>query len=279
MKVDLHLHSTHSDGNWTPSQLVAHAIDIGMSVIALTDHDSVTGIDEALAAASGKLEVIPAVEINTVWTDNSGISQDVHILGYFIDRMNPVLLELLEKQISARIHHVEKLVAILVEDGMPISMDLIREFAGGSPIGKMHVTQAIVACKGARDVNEAYSKYYDRGSKYYCKRESVSPFDAIGAIHSAGGIASIAHPSYSADLTELIVDLTAHHGLDGIEAYHSAQKPADEETHLKLARSLNLLVTGGSDCHGPWGEFTALLGTVPIPSSVYTDLKKYISRS
>lgn len=271
MKVDLHLHSTHSDGNWTPSQLVAHAIDIGMSVIALTDHDTVSGIDEALTAASDKLQVIPAVEINTVWNDAGGVSQDVHILGYFIDKQNSILLELLQRQISARVEQVEKLVQILRDNGMKISLDQIRNIADDSPIGKMHVTQAIVACGGAKDVTEAYTRYYDRNSKYFVKRESVSPFDAIKAIHAAGGLTSIAHPHYSSDLTPLIYELVTD-GLDAIEVYHSAHQAAHEADLLQLARKLNLLVTGGSDCHGPWGEHASLMGTVAIPSTIVEEL-------
>lgn len=271
MKVDLHLHSKHSDGNWTPSELVAHAIKIGMSVIALTDHDTVGGIDEALAAASGSLEVIPAVEINTVWNDDAGVSQDVHILGYFIDRENKFLLDLLAQQISARNNQVEKLVQILVDDGLQISIEKIRELADGSPIGKVHVTQAIVACGGAIDVNEAYKKYYDRKSKFLVKRESVSPFDAIQAIRAAGGVTSIAHPRYSSDLTPLIVELK-NHGLDAIEVYHSAHDKEQEADLLRIARELELAVSGGSDCHGPWGEYPSMMGTVEVPFDVITEL-------
>ncbi|MDZ4832190.1 MAG: PHP domain-containing protein [Candidatus Melainabacteria bacterium] len=273
MKIDLHLHSTHSDGNWTPSQLVAHAINIGMDTIALTDHDTVSGIDEALASADGKLEVVPALEINTVWTDKSGVSQDVHILGYFIDKENETLLALLKRQQEARNEHVRKLVDILAAEGMKISFQAIHEIADGSPIGKVHVTQAIVSCGGASDVTEAYTKFYDRKSKYYVKRESVSPFEAIEAIRAAGGITSIAHPSYCADLTSLIVDLSKH-GLDGIEVYHSAHQPQHEASHLKLAERLNLLITGGSDCHGPWGEHESLMGTIPVPPDVIVKLKQ-----
>jgi predicted metal-dependent phosphoesterase TrpH len=276
MRVDLHLHSTHSDGNWSPSQLVAHAISIGMSVIALTDHDTVSGIAETIECASGKLEVIPAIEINTVWSDVSAISQDVHILGYFIDKENRMLLDLLEKQNQARDQQVEKLVQILVDDGMTISMDSIRKRAAGSPIGKMHVTQAIVEANGAVDVTDAYLKYYDRKSKYYVQRQSASPFEAIRVIQAAGGITSIAHPSHSADLTELIEELS-NHGLDGIEVYHRTHKPAQVQHHLELARRLGLIVTGGSDCHGPWGEHNSLMGTISVPPDVVDSMKQRLS--
>lgn len=277
MKVDLHLHTTHSDGNWSPSDLVAHALKLNMSVIAITDHDTVSGIDEAVAAAEN-LEIIPAVEINTIWKDEHGEGHDVHILGYFIDKTNSQLLSLLERQRGARLRQVERLIQILSDDGVPITMDLVRGFAKGGPIGKVHVTNAIVAAGGAPDVSTAYAKYYDRKSKYFVQRESVSPFDAIEAIKVAGGITSFAHPgmSLSNDYSGLI-ELLAQRGLDAIEAYHSAHTDESVSNQLALAEKLKLLVTGGSDCHGPFEEYESIMGTVQVPPDVVTALKNALA--
>lgn len=277
MKVDLHLHTTHSDGNWSPSDLVAHAVKLNMSVIAITDHDTVSGIDEAVAAAEN-LEIIPAVEINTIWKDEHGEGHDVHILGYFIDKTNSQLLSLLERQRGARLRQVERLIQILSDDGVPITMDLVRGFAKGGPIGKVHVTNAIVAAGGAPDVSTAYAKYYDRKSKYFVQRESVSPFDAIEAIKAAGGITSFAHPgmSLSNDYSGLI-ELLAQRGLDAIEAYHSAHTDESVSNQLALAEKLKLLVTGGSDCHGPFEEYESIMGTVAVPPDVVTALKNALA--
>lgn len=274
MKVDLHLHTTHSDGNWSPSDLVAHAIKLNMTVIAITDHDTVSGIDEGIRAAGAKVEIIPAVEINTIWLDEDGVGQDVHILGYFIDKTNDKLLRLLERQRAARLRQVEHLVSILSADGIPITMDLVRSFAKGGPIGKVHVTNAIVSAGGAPDVSTAYSKFYDRKSKYFVQRESVSPVDAIDAIKAAGGIISIAHPgmSSSKDYSDLI-GVLSRCGLDAIEAFHSAHTAESVSKQLALAEKFDLLVTGGSDCHGPFEEYESLMGTVPVPPDVVAALK------
>lgn len=276
MKADLHLHTTHSDGNWSPSDLVAHAIQIGMSVIAVTDHDTVDGIGETLAAANGTLDVIPAVEINTIWIDADGKGQDVHILGYFIDKENRVLLDLLEKQQRARVEQVERLVQLLSADGMPISMQLVRRFSKDAPIGKVHVTQAIVAAGGAPDVTHAYEKYYDRNSKYFVQRKSVSPIEAIQAIGAAGGLTSIAHPAMGEDFSGLIREL-ARSGLDAIEVYHSAHESDGMEKLRTLAAQLNLLTTGGSDCHGPFQQYPSIMGTVDVPPDVVPRLRAAIA--
>jgi predicted metal-dependent phosphoesterase TrpH len=273
MKVDLHLHSSHSDGNWSPADLVAHAIRLKMDVIAITDHDTVSGIDEAMSAGLDRVEIIPAVEINTIWLDAGNVPQDVHILGYFIDKENPKLLQLLERQRAARLQQVERLLQILVDDGIPITMDLVRQFAKGGPIGKAHVTQAIVAAGGAVDVSEAYEKYYDRKSKYFVPRQSASPFEAIDAIKAAGGLTSIAHPGMSKNLSGLIEELAAR-GLDAIEAYHSAHQDADVSEQRALAEKLGLSITGGSDCHGPFEQYESLMGTVAVPPEVVAHLKR-----
>ncbi|MBX3136976.1 PHP domain-containing protein [Candidatus Obscuribacterales bacterium] len=274
MKIDLHLHTTHSDGNWSPTELVAHAIKLKMDVIAITDHDTVSGIDEGVLAAGNKLEIIPAVEINTIWIDEDGSGQDIHILGYFIDKTNAKLSELLQRQRAARLQQVERLVAILNEEGIPISMALVRSFAKGGPIGKVHVTNAIVAAGGAPDVSAAYARFYDRNSKYFVARQSVTPIEAIDAIRAAGGLTSIAHPGMSSaqDHSDLIKQLTLC-GLNGIEAYHSAHSDESVSKLLALADRLNLLVTGGSDCHGPFEEYESLMGTVAVPSDVVARLK------
>lgn len=274
MKVDLHLHTNHSDGNWSPSELVAHAVKIGMSVIAVTDHDTVSGIDEAIEAARPHaIEIIPGVEINSVWMDQSGRPQDIHILGYFIDKTDPALQLLFEKQSAARYRQVEELVRGLKEGGLNITLESVLQRAAGSPVGKVHVTQAIVAAGGAADVTEAYNKYYDRNSKYFVPRKSATPLEAIQAIRDAGGIPVIAHPGWSADLTTLILEL-ARNGLGGIEAYHRVHDSNSIEQYLGLADDLNLIVTGGSDDHGPFQEHESMMGTIDVPPDVVQHVKR-----
>jgi len=276
MKVDLHLHSNHSDGNWSPQELVAHAISCGMTTIALTDHDTVSGIDEAISFAGTRVEIIPGIEINTMWIDAAGAGHDVHILGYFIDRTNSKLLDLLSRQRSARDQQVKRLIEILKEDGLDISEERVLEFSKGSPIGKMHVTQAIVVAGGAPDVSTAYAKYYDKKSKYFVRRKSASPFEAVEAINAAGGVASLAHPRAYTNVPQAVIEELASKGLGALEAYHSAQSSEDTEAVLKLAEKLSLRVTGGSDCHGPFEEFASLMGSVPVPPDVVTNLRSRV---
>ncbi len=271
MKFDLHLHSTASDGNWSPSQLVAHAINIGMDVIALSDHDTTSGIDEAIAAASSSnLEIIPAVEINAVW--NNAEVRDVHILGYFIDWNCAALQDLFEMQLSAREWQAEEMVRRLRDSGINVTMDQIRDIAGVRPIGSVHISQAIVSAGGAVDVSEAYESFCRPGSAFRVVRPSVSPMEAIDAIHAAGGLSSIAHPSYCDDLSSIIVELAAY-GLDAIEAYHRSHDREQVAHHLELAARLGLALTGGSDCHGPFQDHESLMGTMTMPPQIVTDLK------
>lgn len=273
MKVDLHLHSDYSDGNWSPAELVEHAVAIGLSTIALTDHDTTGGVQEAIGYAEERLEVIPGLEINTIWVDDAGERHDVHILGYFIDLENNQLQTLLANQRRARDQQVEELVERLSKNGMKISMAMIRDLASGSPIGKVHVTQAIVTAGGARDVTDAYMTYFKRDSQFYVPRRSCTPFQAVAAIAAAGGISSLAHPGSESHMPHLIEELSQY-GLNGIEVYHRMNDESSEQKYLRLAEQLGLLITGGSDDHGPFEEHASLMGTIEVPCEVVARLKE-----
>ncbi len=143
MQADFHLHTHHSDGTWSAKELVEHAVKLKLTHIAITDHDTTHGINEAIEAAQGRLEVIAAVEINTIRREPDGTHKDVHILGYFIDQRNEKLQNLLSRQRLARQDHIEKLVANLNAAGQPITMEMIRSCAGPGAIGKAHITQSI----------------------------------------------------------------------------------------------------------------------------------------
>jgi len=270
MRCDFHLHTNHSDGSWSPQALVSHAAAIGMDVIAITDHDTVSGIaeaQEALQSQSKTVAIIPAVEINSIWNDGYGRVRDVHILGYYIDVNNAALHALFSRQRQARLEQVEEMIGKLQAGGIDVSMTLVQNLAGSSPIGKIHVTRAIVEAGGAGDVSEAYSKYYDRHSPFFTQRRSVSPEEAMQAIKDAGGIASIAHPGADSIAIDLIEDLREK-GLDGIEVYHRTHGADEIRTLSDLAARLGMLETGGSDCHGPFQEHQSLMGTITLPESV-----------
>ncbi len=272
MQADFHLHTHHSDGTWSPKELVEHAINIKLTHMAITDHDTTFGINEAIEAAQGRLEIIPAVEINTIRRESDGTHKDVHILGYFIDQKSEKLQSLLAEQRKARLEHVEKLVTNLQGAGHPLTMEMLRKKAGLGSIGKAHITQCMVECSMATDLMEAYEKYVSKESPFYVRRESVSPQEAIAAINSSAGFASIAHPGKSPEMLEYILSLKRD-GLAGVEAFHRMHSVDLVRQYIRFAERNSLIVTGGSDCHGPYKEYKATAGTISIPKEI---VKKFL---
>lgn len=270
MTFDLHLHSHYSDGTWSPHDLVQHAIKLKLRTIALTDHDTTAGIAEAVDAARDKLSIIPAIEINAVRT-RDGKSEDIHILGYFIDCSSRSLQKLLNVQREARMKHAQEIIDYVSSMGIALTLDDCRRHAGKGALGKAHITQAIVEAGGAKDVTQAYEKFMTRGSQHYRERNSVSPEEAIAAINDAGGIASIAHPGKAPHMEQLILDLQKH-GLRAVEAYHRMHSVNVVRRYIRFANRNGLLVTGGSDCHGPFQEYAATMGSISVPNEVLEQL-------
>lgn len=251
-----------------------------MKHIALTDHDTTGGIDEALERAGTKLEIIPAVEINTIYVERNiddKPAHDVHILGYFIDKENEALKKLLERQKLARQSQVERIIARVNENGYSLTLDGVAKCAGKGALGKAHISEAIVRCGASGDIMSAYENYLRRSGQYYIERESVSPFEAIEAIKLAGGLASIAHPGKGAHMKALLTELVES-GLDGVEAYHRVHSLTLLKKYLRFAHDNNLVVTGGSDCHGPYREYASLMGCISIPGEVLTALQRHVLR-
>jgi 3',5'-nucleoside bisphosphate phosphatase len=271
MSVDLHLHTTHSDGNYTVGQLVEKAIELKLTHIAITDHDTTAGIAEAIEIAGDRIQVIPGIEINTIGEAEDGTKHDVHILGYFVDGTNAELKSVLKKQQQAREDLVDDVVAKLNELDIPLTRKQIQECAGVGSIGRPHITLAIVKAGGAADVNEAWEKFMSRKSPHYVGRRSVSPFDAIRAITACGGISSIAHPGKAPEMQKTILKLKEA-GLRGVEAYHRRHSVDLVQQYIRFANKNGLLITGGSDCHGPTGEFPPSIGSISVPPHVVTAL-------
>jgi 3',5'-nucleoside bisphosphate phosphatase len=272
MAVDLHLHTIHSDGTWSPTQLVEKAISLRLKHIAITDHDTVDGLAEAEKVAGIKIEIIPGIEINTVWTNADGKQQDVHILGYFIDRTNAKLKAVMEKQQWARNQLVAETLEMVKSAGITLTMEDVQASAGIGSIGRPHLTKAIVKAGGARDVNEAYEKFMRRTSPYYVARKSVGPQEAIAAIKDAGGISSLAHPSKDDNSEDLIARLKTY-GLDAVEAFHRSHTLPHIRRLMRCARLNKMLITGGSDCHGPYEQYPESIGSIRVPLHVVQDLK------
>lgn len=253
MPADLHIHSTASDGTVAPASIVAMARDLGIWTVAVSDHDSVDGIPEALEAGSSLgVTVIPAVELSAE-TDG----RSVHILGYFIDHKNPGLLAHLGSLRETRLTRARELVRVLADGGYPISLEQVLARTSGGSVGRAHVARVLVDEGHVPSSGAAFDRLIGRGKPFYVEKPVASPTAVIATIRSAGGIAVLAHPAVSnaEDLIEAFTDF----GLQGIEALH-AQHTAPERERLRATASrLDLAVTGGSDFHGP-GEGRTRLG-------------------
>lgn len=272
MKSDFHIHTYFSDGAFSPEKVVDAAIDAGLQVIALTDHDNVLSYPVAIDYIKNNnknLEVIQGVEINTLYKN-----YEVHILGYLMNTNNEDFKTLLKTQQAARIEQVNEIITLLAKkEGIKIKFeDIKKQVAEGGSIGRPHIAKAITNAGGTNSVIEAYAKYIHNDSPVYVPRKTVSPQDAVEIIYEAGGIPVIAHP-HDIDIAEdLIKDLMTH-GLRGVEAYHRKHSPACVEYFSSIAENLGLIVTGGSDFHAPnMVNGQIILGKNFVPEWVYDKL-------
>lgn len=257
--ADLHIHTTASDGTWQPEALAKAALDKGLVMIAVTDHDTTQGV--ASVQAAGKiygLEVIGGVELSVDHDD-----LEIHLLGLGIEPEHPELKSVMEQLHQSRYERGRHMVEKLQAQGISISFSRVQELAGNKLIGRPHIARVLVENGYVESIGDAFSKYIGKGCPAYVPRHKIAPAEAIDIIHAAGGVAIWAHPGLTAH-DELLPQLTAC-GLDGLEAYHSAHQPDQVYHYLELAASRQLLVSGGSDCHGPGMREQLLLGTVPYP--------------
>ena len=261
MKVDLHIHTTASDGRLTPEEVVHIAAKQGLSVIAITDHDSLAGIEPALLAAESvpSLRVIPGLEINTD-TPNA----EVHILGYFIDYRNKGLNQTLERLRNSREARARKIVAKLGELGIDIAWHRVLELSGGGSVGRPHIAQAMFERGYIPSFQEAFIKYIGRQGPAYVKRERLSPQEAAKLVVKAGGLPVLAHPANIDDLEELLVELKEA-GLVGLEAYYNGYHRKVIDRLVSLAAKHGLIISGGSDFHGLGGEHEAREDGIDVP--------------
>ena len=274
MKSDLHIHTLYSDGVFSPEKIVDTAIDVGLQVIALTDHDNVLSYPVAKdylkkTNREDKLEIIQGIEVNTLYKN-----YEVHILGYFMDVNNSDFQNMLKVQQQARVKQTKEIISLLAKkEGIKIKFeDIKKQVAEGGSIGRPHIAKAITNAGGTTSVIEAYSKYIHDDSPVYVQRKTVSPQDAVEIIYDAGGVPVIAHP-HDIDIAEELIKELMQYGLRGIEAYHRKHSPACVEYFSSMAEELGLIVTGGSDFHAPNimnGQI--ILGKNFVPEWVYEKL-------
>jgi len=260
-QVDLHLHSTASDGRFSPEEIVRRAAGRGLSIIALADHDTTDGIAPALAAAEAfpGLMVIPAVEIST-----DVPSGEIHILGYFIDHTNRELEASLKRFRRSREERAGGMVAKLKALGVRIEMERVREIAGAGSVGRPHLAQAMLEKGYISSFKEAFSKYIGHNGPAYVARDKMTPAEAARLILGAGGLPVLAHPFTVADPEMITGELKAA-GLVGIEAYYGGHSNGQINQLLGLARKYHLIATGGSDYHGLDDSAEIMMGEAEVP--------------
>lgn len=272
MKGDFHIHTYYSDGVFAPEKIADLAVEAGLEVIALTDHDNVLsyGVAQKHIEQNGlNLTLIQGIEVNTLYKE-----YEVHILGYFPNIEDNDFKNLLKVQQQARIKQTKEILALLnKKEGIKIKFEDVKNMvAEGGSIGRPHIAKAITNVGGTSNIMEAYKKYIHRDSPVYVERKTVSPFDAVEVIYDAGGIPVIAHP-YDIDIAEDLIKNLMNYGLVGIEAYHRKHSPAIVEYFSSMAENLGLIVTGGSDFHVPNimnGQI--ILGKNFVPEWIYDKL-------
>lgn len=274
--IDLHTHSAESDGTFTPEELMYHAKESGLSALALTDHDTVSGIKKAQPVAEELgLELVPGIELST---DYEG--KEIHILGYYIDVGHPEFLRKLKEFVNCRDSRNEKMAALLQQEGFPVTMEELARENPGSVITRAHFARFLVEHGFAKDRETVFRNYLGDGCRCYVPREKITPFEAIRLIQMGGGMAFFAHPvlcHMNPGRLRAFTQNLKDAGLSGIEAIYSMNEPGDERNLLKLAEELGLLVSGGSDFHGknkPQIKLGAGRGNLRIPYGVLEKIRE-----
>lgn len=273
-RVDLHSHTTASDGLLSPTEVVRLARQKGLAAVAITDHDIVSGIDEAIVEGKNLgVEVIPGVELSTLWN-----GKEIHMLGLFIDYQDQELLKRLEKQRGVRHRRNQMMIQKLNQLGIPITLEEVEAKKRGDStkrnVGRPHIAEVLIEKGIVRDMNEAFDQYLGHGGKAYVTPERITPFDAIKWIHQSKGVAVIAHPGlYEQDD---LIPLLVRNGLDGIEVDHPDHTEEDRKRYQKMAEEYDLVATAGSDFHGErhGSMYHAPLGTCTVSYEPVLRLKQ-----
>lgn len=280
-RLDLHLHTTHSDGSLPPAEVLALAQKAAVSALAITDHDIVSGLPEAFeAGARLGIEVIPGIEISSRYEET-----ELHILGYYLDWKDPVLNRRLETVRAGRGVRNPMIVQRLNDLGLALTYEEVRALAGTESVGRPHIARVLMAKGYVQSAKEAFDRYLAEGRPAHVARDLPEPAEAISWITEAGGIAVLAHPTWIRKSREGLETLCAQlkgAGLTGLEVHYSTHNPRQTADYLEIARRLDLLVTGGSDFHGvtkPDIEVGTGRGGLKVPAKLLEPLKKAAGRA
>lgn len=275
--IDLHTHSLKSDGSMTPAEVVREAKKAGLAAIALSDHDTVDGIAEALSEGEKiGVEVVPAIEFSVL------SETETHILGYFIDYENPNLKKVLQEVVDLRIERNHVTCKRLNELGFDITLDEVRALAPNNFVGRAHFARVLMDKGYIKTVKEGFDKYMAAGKYAYCEKQRLSAREAIELIKKCGGVSFLAHPHLTKlgdeRLREFLIELKGY-GLSGLEGYYTDYTPEMQEKYQSLANELGLAISGGTDFHAAMKPHISIgvgLGNMKIPYSVLDNIKKLI---
>jgi predicted metal-dependent phosphoesterase TrpH len=268
--ADLHLHTQFSDGTFTPEELAGHGARLGFAALALTDHDTVEGCARmAAACAAAGIEFIPGAELTAEHND-----MELHVLGYFLDTQNQKLLAEIAKFQAVRQNRIREMVARINELGMPFEADSVFALANCRSPGRPHVARALVKAGLVASLDEAFERFLKKNRPAWVPKAKVSVLEGIDLIHQAGGLAVMAHPGLNR--TDAVIPALVDAGLDGIECFHTKHSTATSGRYLEIAGKFNLLVTGGSDCHG-FSKGRPLIGGVKLPYEHVEKLKQAVA--
>lgn len=266
--ADMHLHTYFSDGTFSPEEVVGYGQKAGLAALALTDHDSVEGCTRAAAAcAAAGIEFITGVELTAEHDDI-----EVHLLGYFMDAQNEKLIVEIAKFQAVRQNRIREMVAHLNELNVPLEAESVFVLANCKSPGRPHVARALVKAGLCKTSDEAFERFLKKNRPAWVPKAKMSALQGVGLIHQAGGLAVMAHPGLNR--TDEIIPALVDAGLDGIECFHTKHSTKTAERYLEIADKFNLLVTGGSDCHG-FSKGKPLIGGVKLP---YEHVEKLKSR-
>lgn len=273
--IDLHTHSLKSDGSMTPAEVVREAKKAGLAAIALSDHDTVDGLEEAIT--EGKrigVEVVPAIEFSVI------SKTETHILGYFIDYTNSKLQKMLKEVVELRIQRNYVTTQRLNELGFDITLEEVRALAPNNFVGRAHFARVLMDKGYTQSVKEGFDKYMSVGKYAYCEKQRLTAREAVELIAECGGISFLAHPHLTKlsddELREFLLELKGY-GLCGLEGYYTDYTPEMQEKYQDMAKDLGLMISGGTDFHAKMKPHISIgtgLGNMKIPYSVLENMKK-----
>lgn len=266
--ADLHLHTIYSDGEYTPDSIVKKALSENFRAIAVTDHDTVEGVIPVLKTAGKTIEIIPGIELSS----ETSPSEELHIVGLFIDYNDPNLLKILKNLSLGRKNRMDDMLKKLAEMGMPITMEEIEKFKTKDIIGRLHLAQTMQMKGYVKNTAEAFNKFIGDGKPAYANRKRLSSKKAISLIKEVGGIPILAHPHLLRD--ESVIPQLIEEGIEGIETYYVDHGKNPSSKFVEIAKKYNLLISGGSDCHGI-AKCKTFLGKVKVPYQAIEEMKRW----